>query len=569
MGSILAFFLLAAAWPAIRWESWVTGLEAPVDLQGSKDGTGRLFVLEQRGRVRLIRNGALVSTPVLDIVSKVQYRGEMGLLGIAFPPGFREKQYFYVNYVDRQDRTIVARYRIVGDTADPGSEEIFLTVPQPYQNHNGGCLQFSPRDGQLYIGMGDGGSGGDPQKFAQNPTSLLGKMLRMDVENGSRTAQIWASGLRNPWRFSFDRSTGDMFIADVGQGAQEEIDFQPASAAAGRNYGWSLMEGTRCYDDANCASRTDLVAPIFTYGRGDGISVSGGYVYRGARFPFLHGVYMFGDYGSGQVWATRRNGSSWETAKVVNTSLPVVAFGEDEAGEHYMVTHNGVIHRLAATAPAAGIDAIVSGASFQPGIAPGGFATAFVNALPDLSGGVGATAFPLPLTLAGVRMEVNGEQAPLHYIVNANGAAQLNFLIPWSIAPGDATFRFQGAESRARISAAAPAVFTSDGARAAIVGGTAIRGQAIEIYATGLGAVTNPPATGAATPLLPLSTVVDRVQVTLNGIEIPVLFAGLTPGYAGLYQVNIRVPADFVAGEAVLIVRVGGTASPAVRLPIR
>lgn len=179
-------------------------------------GAGSAGGLEERARVRLIRDGAVVATPVLDIVSKVQYRGEMGLLGIAFPPDFRGKQYFYLNYVRRLRRTIVARYRMSGDTADPASEEVLLTIPQPYENHNGGCMQFSPRDGQLYIGMGDGGSAGDPQKRAQNPSSMLGKILRMDVGNGARTAQIWASGLRNPWRFSFDRATGDLYIVDVG-----------------------------------------------------------------------------------------------------------------------------------------------------------------------------------------------------------------------------------------------------------------------------------------------------------------------------------------------------------------
>lgn len=226
-------------------------------------GAGSAGGLEERAQVRLIRDGAVVATPVLDIVSKVQYRGEMGLLGIAFPPEFRGKQYFYLNYVGRLRRTIVARYRMSGDTADPASEEVLLTIPQPYENHNGGCMQFSPRDGQLYIGMGDGGSAGDPQK----------------------RAQIWASGLRNPWRFSFYRATGDMYIADVGQDRLEEIDFQPAAAAAGLNYGWSLMEGARCLDLASRASRADLVRPVFEYGRNDGVSVSGGYVYRGARFP--------------------------------------------------------------------------------------------------------------------------------------------------------------------------------------------------------------------------------------------------------------------------------------------
>jgi len=551
MGSLFAFFLLAAAWPAVRWEPWITsGLENPVDLQSPRDGSGRLFVLEQRGRVRLIRDGALVAAPVLDIVSKVQFAGEMGLLGIAFPPDFRTKQYFYVNYVDRQRRTIVARYRITGDIASAASEEVLLTIPQPFENHNGGCLQFSPRDGQLYIGMGDGGSGGDPQKNAQNPSSQLGKMLRMDVENGARTAQIWASGLRNPWRFSFDRATGDMYIADVGQGTVEEVSFQPADAPAGRNYGWSLMEGTRCYDLSGCASRTDLVRPVFEYGRSDGVSISGGYVYRGSKFPFLTGIYLFGDYGSGQVWGMRRNGAAWETSKLVNPGLPVVGFGEDEEGEQYMVSHNGRILRLAADPAAAAVNAVVSAASFAPGIAPGGIATAFFNAITGVNGIVAADRLPLPETLSGVTVRVNGTPAPLFAVANSGIGAQANFLLPATTPIGDATFTINGAQTRAAVSAVAPAVFTVDG-RLAAVAAPAVRGQPIELYATGLGVN------------------IGTVEILIAGRAATVLFAGLAPGFVGLNQVNAVVPPETPTGEAELIIRTGGVSSPAVRLPVR
>ena len=550
MGSFFAVLLLAAAWPAVRWEPWTTGLEAPVDLKSAHDGSGRMFVLEQRGRVRLIRDGAVVATPVLDIVSEVQYRGEMGLLGIAFPPEFRAKQYFYLNYVDRQRRTIVARYRMSGDTADPASEEVLLTIPQPYENHNGGCMQFSPRDGQLYIGMGDGGSAGDPQKRAQNPNSMLGKMLRMDVENGARTAQIWASGLRNPWRFSFDRATGDMYIADVGQDRLEEIDFQPAAAAAGLNYGWSLMEGARCLDLTSCATRADLVRPVFEYGRNDGVSVSGGYVYRGARFPFLTGIYLFGDFGSGQTWGMRRDGANWETAKLVDTNLPVVGFGEDEAGEQYMVVHNGRILRLAADPPAAAVNSVVSAASFAPGIAPGGIATAFLNALHGVTGIVAADRLPLPTTLSGVTVRVNGEPAPLFAVANGGVGAQVNFLVPAATTLGEATIAINGAETRTTVSAAAPAVFTFDG-RMAAVNGPGTRGEPIEIYATGLGLNVN------------------SVAVLIGGRTAAVLFAGSAPGFVGLNQINAVVPAETPAGEAELIVRVAGVTSPTVALSIR
>lgn len=551
MSSLFAVLLLAAAWPAVRWEPWITGgLEAPVDLQSPRDGTGRLFVLEQRGRVRLIRDGALTATPVLDIVAKVQYRGEMGLLGIAFPPGFREKQYFYVNYVDRQQRTIVARYRISGDTADPASEEVLLTIAQPFTNHNGGCLQFSPRDGQLYIGMGDGGSAGDPQKHGQNPASFLGKMLRIDVEKGERTPQIWASGLRNPWRFSFDRQTADMYIADVGQNNLEEIDFQPAAAGPGLNYGWSLMEGTRCFDDRNCATRDNLVRPIFEYGRNDGISVTGGYVYRGARFPFLAGIYVFGDFGTGQIWGTRRSSGGWETEKLGKPGLPISSFGEDETGELYLVSHNGRILRLAADPAPPGVQAVVNAASFAPGIVPSGIASAFFNAIAGPGGITAADRLPLPTSLGGVTVRVNGELAPLFAVANSGIGAQVNFLVPPTTAAGEATVEIQGAELRVPVATAAPAVFTVDG-RMAAVRGPGIRGEAIEIFATGLGASPT------------------SVSAQVAGRTAPVLFAGAAPGFIGLNQINIVVPAEVPAGNAELIIRTGAAASPAVLLPVR
>lgn len=534
MSSLFALFLLAAAWPTIRWQPWVSGLEAPVDLQSPRDGSGRMFVVEQRGRVRLIRDGALVSAPVLDITAKVQFRDEMGLLGLAFPPGFREKQYFYVNYVDRQRRTIVARYRISGDTVDPGSEEVLLTIAQPYENHNGGCIRFSPRDGQLYIGMGDGGSAGDPQNRAQDPATQLGKMLRMDVEKGARTAEIWAMGLRNPWRFSFDRATGDLYIGDVGQNDQEEIDFQPADAPAGLNYGWNLVEGTRCFADRNCATRTGLTAPIFTYGRNDGYSVSGGVVYRGAAFPFLTGLYLFGDFG-GQVWGLLRNGSNWESQQLVNPQEPVVAFGEDEAGELYLVSYDGAIFRLDATPAAVSIQAVVNAASFTPALAPGAIASAFLTGAPN----------PAALTV-----RVNNGPATIFYAGASGTGAQVNFHIPAATPAGSATVTIGGAEFRTTLADAAPALFTFDGTLAAI-NGTGVRGQPIELYATGLG----------RTPA--------SVTVQIGGRPATVLYAGPAPGFIGLDQVNAVVPPETPAGTAELILKAGTAASPAVRLPVR
>jgi len=294
--------------------------------------------------------------------------GEQGLLSVAFPPGFPAKQHFYVNYTRIADgATVVARYRVsAGDTntADPASEEVLLTIPQPFSNHNGGQLAFGP-DGYLYIGMGDGGSGGDPLNNGQTPGVLPGKLLRIDVESSvvpygipgtnpflgmaGYREEIWALGLRNPWRFSFDRLTGDLYIADVGQGAVEEVDVQPAGSPGGQNYGWNIMEGGGCYNSATC-NTTGLTLPVATYDHSQGCSVTGGMVYRGPAFPGLQGIYFYGDYCSGRIWGLRKNGAGWETTVLRdpgNTPMNITTFGEDEAGNVYVVNYaNGDLLKI-------------------------------------------------------------------------------------------------------------------------------------------------------------------------------------------------------------------------------
>ena len=240
--------------------------------------------------------------------------------------------------------------------ADPASEEVILTVPQPFANHNGGQLAFGP-DNNLYIGMGDGGSGGDPLNNGQSPGTLLGKLLRIDVESGVRPyrvppdnpfllsagylPEIWALGLRNPWRFSFDRGTGDLYIGDVGQNSFEEIDFQAAGDLVGRNYGWNIMEGDSCYPPGTVGcDRTGLALPVFVYDHALGCSVTGGHVYRGSAFPSLQGVYLFGDLCSGRIWGIRKNGAAWDNAVLAdNTALTITTFGEDESGNVYVVNY--------------------------------------------------------------------------------------------------------------------------------------------------------------------------------------------------------------------------------------
>lgn len=590
MNKPIAILILSCAaataqeFPEIRWLPWISGLDNPVDIQHAGDGTGRLFVVEQIGRIMLIKNGQLVvEPPVLNIGARVMSGGEMGLLGLAFPPNFRQKQYFYVNYTDRQRRTIVSRFRMQGDIADLTSEQILLTIPQPFTNHNGGQIVFSPRDGHLYIGMGDGGSGGDPQKNAQNPNSLLGKMLRFDVEGGAEQPTIWASGLRNPWRFSFDRETHDLYIGDVGQSQREEVDFEPANSQGGRNYGWSLMEGTNCFDDRDCAQRTDLARPIFEYGRNDGGSITGGHVYRGSAFPGLRGVYIFGDYVSRQIFALRRNGDRWESRRYGDSGVAMSTFGVDEAGEMYMADHTrGRILRLASDAVPFAVTSAVNGASFSGPIAAGGVGTLFTGPIPGVSTTIAAAGYPLPATLGGVTVRVNGTPAPLYAVTSTTGSGQINIQMPrGAVGPVPVVVNASGQsapEVTLNVVPIAPGIFQSAGVAAAlrasdysVVSGTnpAVRGETILIYATGLGPVSNAPADGAAAGANPLSEVVERVTVTIGGVAAPVSFGGLAPGFAGLYQVNAQVPAGLPAGTAELILRSGSAVSPPAPLPVR
>ena len=350
---------------AYTWEQVSSGLNAPVGLENAGDGSGRLFALEQAGVIRIIQNGTLVEVPFLDIRNRVGSRAsEQGLLGLAFHPRYTENGFFFLNYTDGNGDTVIARFRVSSDDpnrADADSETRLLHIPQPFGNHNGGVTEFGP-DGYLYLGLGDGGSGGDPQNNAQSLDTLLGKLLRIDVAGGETYAippdnpfaggggrpEIWAYGLRNPWRFSFDHQTGDLYIADVGQSAWEEINFQPAASQGGENYGWNIMEGFECFRSSDC-NTTGLVMPVVTYPtRGDGnCSVTGGYVYRGS-LPEWQGVYIFGDYCSGRVWGLLQNEiGEWEHAVLFQNVARITSFGEDELGEIYIVDHSGFIYRLA------------------------------------------------------------------------------------------------------------------------------------------------------------------------------------------------------------------------------
>lgn len=344
------------------------GFSRPIYLTSAGDGSNRLFVLEQAGQIKLIADGAVQNIPFLNLSSQVSQEilssySERGLLGLAFHPNYAENGQFFVHYNNPAGDTVIARYQVSPDnpnTADPTSGTIIFTHPQPYRNHNGGQIDFGP-DGYLYIAMGDGGSAGDPQNNAQNPTSLLGKILRIDVDSDSPYAipadnpaatvnpalapEIWAWGLRNPYRFSFDRLTGDLYIADVGQSQWEEINFQPAGSPGGENYGWRLYEGNHRY--SNEADPGGMVWPAAEYNHSLGCSVTGGYVYRGEALPALQGVYLFGDWCSGRIWSTYADSQgAWQTREFKSTGMAISAFGEDDDGELYVLDYGGRILKL-------------------------------------------------------------------------------------------------------------------------------------------------------------------------------------------------------------------------------
>ena len=349
------------------------GLARPIGIAHAGDGSRRLFIIEQAGRIRIVRNGTLDDLPWLDITERVGSEGnEQGLLGLAFHPNFRANGFFFVNYTDRNGDTVVARFSAGEnpDRADAGSEMVVLTLDQPAANHNGGHLAFGP-DGTLYVGTGDGGGAGDRFGNGQNGGTLLGKMLRLDVDGAQPYTvpsdnpfvgdaavrdEIWAMGLRNPWRYSFDRQTGDLYIADVGQDQFEEVNVEPAGSPGGRNYGWSIMEASHCFrQEADC-DQSGLDLPVLEYSHADGCSVTGGAVYRGQEFPALAGIYLFGDYCSGRIWGlARAETREWRSAQLAQIDARISAFGEDESGELYLVDiQRGVLFKITAprTSPA-------------------------------------------------------------------------------------------------------------------------------------------------------------------------------------------------------------------------
>ncbi len=351
-----------------------SGLSSPVLATAPKDGTGRLFIVEKTGAIRILKNGSLLAIPFLNISRAVSSGSEQGLLGLAFHPNYKVNRKFYVDYTDTAGNTVIREYRALAaapDRADGTSGRTILRIKQPYQNHNGGMIAFGP-DGYLYIGMGDGGSGGDPGNRAQSTSVLLGKVLRIDVDGTTSTKayrvpttnpyvgkagldEIWQRGLRNPWRFSFDRATGALWIGDVGQNRYEEVDRVTNSATGpgrGVNWGWRRMEGFHCYNPSTGCTPASYRAPLLEYAHSGGrCAVTGGYVYRGAAVASLRGWYVFGDYCSGEVLAVPA-GSASRPAPVklfgTGSGRLISGFGEDGSGELYVCDLRGNVYRIAA-----------------------------------------------------------------------------------------------------------------------------------------------------------------------------------------------------------------------------
>ena len=352
--------------PALTARLVVSGLQSPLDLQVAAGDRARLFVVEQAGRIRIIRGGSIVSPAFLDIVARVGSGGERGLLGLAFHPQYAANGRFFVNYTDRSGDTHISEFRSApsSDAADPASERELMFVAQPFSNHNGGGLAFSA-DGTLYIGLGDGGSGGDPMRNGQSLGTRLGKLLRINVDAGSpfgvpsdnpflgrpgALSEIYAFGLRNPWRFSFDRGTGDLYIGDVGQNAVEEVDVETSPRRGGQNYGWNIMEGSRCFQPSSGCNMSGLTMPVLDYPRPQGASVTGGVVYRGCRMPGYAGTYFYGDYVSGFVRSFRLSGGAATDQRDWTASFRGVrnpsSFGVDADGEVYVVEYGGSVYRI-------------------------------------------------------------------------------------------------------------------------------------------------------------------------------------------------------------------------------
>lgn len=604
MRQLLLLFLVAIglgearAHAGMELRTVVGGLSSPLYVASAKDGSGRLFIVEQAGRIRIFSGGGLLSEPFLDIRERVRSGGELGLLGLAFHPQYSQNGRLFINYTRDGPaglETVIAEYSVSSQNVNLAlktSERILLRYAQPFTNHNGGMLEFGP-DGYLYIGTGDGGSGGDPQGNGQSLDALLGKLLRIDVDSGNPYGippdnpfvgkagrdEIWAYGLRNPWRFSFDPLTGRLFAADVGQNRWEEVDL----IVKGGNYGWNRMEGAHCFSPMTNCNQDGLILPIHEYGREEGFSITGGYIYRGSDVPSLWGKYLFADFGSGRVWAlTERPDGRWQNEELLRTGLPISSFGEDERGEVYVVDYGGSIRQIVSTEPlrpAINAGGVVSAASFLPGsVAPGEIVSLFGLGLGPGRGAEGKVnaVGRVDSTLAETRVLFDGIPAPLFFV----RADQINAQVPYEVSgrsSASVQVLFRGASSDAvavPVAEAAPAIFARFGGtgQGAILNEDsslntsscpARRGSTVSLFATGEGQRT-PPGINGELAIAPYPVPLLPVAVRIGGLLAETVFVGAAPGNAGLLQMNVRVPQEVTPGNAVpVFLVIGNTASPA------
>lgn len=603
--SLLCVSLAQAQNSNLQLQPVLTGLSSPVLVTNARDGRNRLFIVEQTGKIKVLQPGATTATEFLNIQSKIVSGGERGLLGLAFHPQFKMNRRFFVNYTRASDgATVIAEYHASAN--DPNiadtTETVLLTIAQPFANHNGGMVEFGP-DGFLYIGMGDGGSANDPGNRAQNVNELLGKMLRIDVDHANGGVpysspasnpffgniagldEIFAVGLRNPWRFSFDRVTGQLYAGDVGQGAREEVDI----ITLGGNYGWRIFEGTRCTNnDPTLCTPGNFIAPILEYDHTNGrCSITGGYVYRGARQTLPLGTYVYSDYCTGEIF-TAANGSS---SVLLTAGGSVSSLGEDEAGEIYVVIHSGTISRLV-NSNSPSLVTSVSAANYdsQIGVAAESLVTAFGTGLATTT--APATSTPLPTTLGGVTVTVRDGSgierlAPLYYV----SPTQINFAVPANSATGFGaivvTSNGQVVSSGAvRILPTAPGIFSADstgsGLAAAlvqrIIGENSTFEPVVQYNASNQTFSAIPIDLGSETDLVYLNLFgtgirnrsnLSAVTATVGGISVNVSYAGAQGQYEGLDQLNLLLPKSLRGrGDVNVVVTVDGQTANTVRVKI-
>ncbi len=611
---LFAFFLTACAQaqtnPSIQLQPILTGLSSPVLATNARDGSNRLFILEQTGRIKILQPDATTTTEFINLSGKIVAGGERGLLGLAFHPNYKSNRRFFVNYTRSGDgATVIAEYQASPTDRNVAltTEKILLTIAQPYSNHNGGMIEFGP-DGFLYIGMGDGGSGNDPQNYAQNIESLLGKMLRIDVDrtqgalayaipadnifaNVAGRDEIFAYGLRNPWRWSFDRQTGNLIAGDVGQNFKEWVH----TVQNGRNYGWATWEGTRCNTSKppgspECAN-LPLIQPLLEYDHSAGrCSITGGYVYRGARGTFPLGAYLYADYCTGEIWQFVNGQSSL----LIDSAANVSAFGEDESGEIFVVDLNGRVFRMENSNSPKAI-ATVNAANYirETGAAAEAIVSIFGQGL--ASGTFQALSQPLPLELGGTTVTIRDSKgieraAPLFYA----GVGQVNCLIPTGLAVGYGAVIVKvnnviTGSGAIKINSMAPAIFTAnqDGTGAASAILQLMKGTT-STFSAGL-AEPDPSAAGRFRPiaidveqnfdftyLLLYGTGIrgrrDPVTatVTIGDVVLPVEYLGSQGFFSGLDQVNILLPRSLKGkGEVDLFLTINGDVTNKVKIKVR